>query len=187
MTRSHRCASTNESIGTIFSLDVGYLCFHLLRQLTKEQLVSVLPLLLNLLESQEVVVYTYAAVALDRILSMRTGGSKPPLYALPSLPSHCPYHQICRFSSTDVQRSRSGFYMSYSPKSVSRTVQSARRRSTCLCIVRVPFTPCVLCLINLLSRCCESYHRRETSARRGVRHCSAEAHRHPTQSRPKSE
>ncbi|KAI9448619.1 armadillo-type protein [Lactarius psammicola] len=44
-------------------------------QLTKEQLVSVLPLLLNRLESQEVVVYTYAAVALDRILSMRVGGS----------------------------------------------------------------------------------------------------------------
>ncbi|KAH9023317.1 Cse1-domain-containing protein [Lactarius hengduanensis] len=44
-------------------------------QLTKEQLVSVLPLLLNRLESQEVVVYTYAAVALDRILAMRLGGS----------------------------------------------------------------------------------------------------------------
>ncbi|KAI9431167.1 importin alpha re-exporter [Lactarius indigo] len=44
-------------------------------QLTKEQLVSVLPLLLNRLESQEVVVYTYAAVALDRILAMRVGGS----------------------------------------------------------------------------------------------------------------
>jgi hypothetical protein len=36
----------------------GYLCFILSRQLTKEQLVSVLPLLLNRLESQEVVVQT---------------------------------------------------------------------------------------------------------------------------------
>ena len=176
----------------VSSTRVRHLCLYLSRQLTKEQLVLVLPLPLSSLsrlesESQEVVVYTYAAVELDRILSMRTGGSKPPLYGLPSLPSHCPNHQICRFSSTDVQRSRSGFYMSYSPKSVSRTVQSARRRSTCLCIGRVPFTPCVLCLINLLPRCCESYHRRETSARRGVRHCSAEAHRHHTQSRPKSE
>ncbi|KAN0129953.1 Armadillo-type fold [Lactarius tabidus] len=44
-------------------------------QLTKEQLASVLLLLLNRLESQEVVVYTYAAVALDRILSMGAGGS----------------------------------------------------------------------------------------------------------------
>jgi exportin-2 (importin alpha re-exporter) len=56
-----------------------------LRQLTKEQLVSVLPLLLSRLESQEVVVYTYAAVALDRILSMRVGGSTTLMYALPTL------------------------------------------------------------------------------------------------------
>ncbi|KAN0129949.1 Cse1 domain containing protein [Lactarius tabidus] len=44
-------------------------------QFTKEHLVSVLPLLLNRLGSQEVVVYTRAAVALDCILSMRAGGS----------------------------------------------------------------------------------------------------------------
>ena len=70
----------------------------------KEQLVSVLPLLLNRLESQEVVVYTYAAVALDRILSMRTGGSMTPMYALLPL-SHGPVLIIkfCRFSSADVQ------------------------------------------------------------------------------------
>jgi exportin-2 (importin alpha re-exporter) len=35
----------------------------------------VLPLLLNRLNSDDVVVYTYAAVALDRILSMRVGDS----------------------------------------------------------------------------------------------------------------
>ncbi|KAI0248954.1 importin alpha re-exporter [Lactifluus subvellereus] len=55
-------------------------------QLTKEQLVSVLPLLSSRLESHDVVVYTYAAVALDRILSMRVGGST-----------------TLMFSSTDVQ------------------------------------------------------------------------------------
>ena len=34
-----------------------------------------LPLLLSRLDSRDVVVYTYAAVALDRILSMRVGDS----------------------------------------------------------------------------------------------------------------
>ena len=62
--------------------------FFFLRQLTKEQLVSVLPLLLNCLESQEVVVYTYAAVALDRILSMRVGGSTTLMYVFPTLSVH---------------------------------------------------------------------------------------------------
>ena len=47
-----------------------------------------LPLPLNRLESQEVVVYTYGAVMLDRILSMRTRGSMTPMYAFPP-PSHC--------------------------------------------------------------------------------------------------
>ena len=56
------------------STRVGCLSLYLPRQLTEEQLVLVLPLLLNRLESQEVVVYTYAAVGLDRILSMRTRG-----------------------------------------------------------------------------------------------------------------
>ena len=59
----------------------GDLCLYILQQLTKEQLVSVLPLQLNRLESQEVVVYMYAAVALDRILSMRTGGPITLMYA----------------------------------------------------------------------------------------------------------
>ena len=40
----------------VSSTRVGYLSPYLPRQLTKEQLVSVLPLLLNRLESQEVVV-----------------------------------------------------------------------------------------------------------------------------------
>jgi hypothetical protein len=73
------------------------------RQLTKEQLISVLPPLLNRLESQKVVVYTYAAVALDRILSMRAGGSTTLMCACSSFPLPSPCHQICRFSSADVQ------------------------------------------------------------------------------------
>jgi hypothetical protein len=40
----------------------------------------VLPLLLSRLDTQDVVVYTYAAVALDRILSMRMGGSTTLMY-----------------------------------------------------------------------------------------------------------
>ena len=59
----------------------GDLCPYISQQLTKEQLVSVLPLQLNRLESQDVVVYMYAAVALDRILSMRTGGPITLMYA----------------------------------------------------------------------------------------------------------
>ena len=41
---------------------------------------SVLPLLLSRLDSQDVVVYTYAAVALDRILSMHVGDSTISMY-----------------------------------------------------------------------------------------------------------
>jgi len=40
----------------------------------------VLPLLLSRLDSRDVVVYTYAAVALDRILSMRVGDSTILMY-----------------------------------------------------------------------------------------------------------
>ena len=53
---------------------------YVLGQLTKEQLVSVLPLLLSRLDSQDIVVHTYVAVALDRILSMRVGDSNILLY-----------------------------------------------------------------------------------------------------------
>ena len=65
-----------------------------------------LPLLLSRLDSQDVVVYTYAAVALDRILSMRVGDSTTLMCVfLASYPAS--YHPfslyLCRFSSTDVQ------------------------------------------------------------------------------------
>ena len=80
------------------STRVGHPSHCLPRQLRKEQLVSVLPLLLNRLGSQvKVVVYTYAAVALDRILYMRTGGSITPMYAFVLVIN------FCRFSSVDVQ------------------------------------------------------------------------------------
>lgn len=75
------------------------------QQLTKEQLVSVLPLLLNRLDSNDIVVYTYAAVALDRILSMRVGDSTVlmcvPLVKPGLLSFSLPYLQvfICRHST----------------------------------------------------------------------------------------
>ncbi|VDB88356.1 unnamed protein product [Peniophora sp. CBMAI 1063] len=49
-------------------------------QLTKEQLTSVLPLLGQHLSGDDVVVYTYAAVAIDRILAIRAPGSPTPLF-----------------------------------------------------------------------------------------------------------
>jgi exportin-2 (importin alpha re-exporter) len=74
------------------------------QQLTKEQLVSVLPLLLNRLDSSDVVVYTYAAVALDRILSMRVGDSTILMYAPRIKPTvFLSFYNVCRFSSADVQ------------------------------------------------------------------------------------
>jgi hypothetical protein len=57
----------------------------------------VLPLLLSRLDSQDVVVYTYAAVALDRILSMRVGDSTILMYVfLASYPASfiIPFHRI---------------------------------------------------------------------------------------------
>jgi exportin-2 (importin alpha re-exporter) len=76
---------------------------YLSRQFTKEQLVSVLPLLLNRLGSQEGMVYTHAAVALDHVLSMRAGGSTTLMYDYPLLFSPRLNLKICRFSSADVQ------------------------------------------------------------------------------------
>lgn len=42
-------------------------------QLTKEQLLTVFPLLVKHLESSNYVVYTYAAIAIERILFIRQG------------------------------------------------------------------------------------------------------------------
>lgn len=63
-----------------------------------------LPLLLSRLDSQDVVVYTYSAVALDRILSMRVGDSTTLMYASKPASFVLPFSSyLCRFSSTDVQ------------------------------------------------------------------------------------
>ena len=56
-----------------------------------------LPLLLSRIDSQDVVVYTYAAVALDRILSMHVGDSTILMYVF--LASYqasfgIPFHRI---------------------------------------------------------------------------------------------
>ena len=92
---------THSAIRLVFiilSITRIHLC---LRQLTKEQLVSVLPLLLSRLE---VVVYTCAAVALDRILSMRVGGSTTLVYTFVHPSRHLGLNpQVCMFSSADVQ------------------------------------------------------------------------------------
>jgi hypothetical protein len=148
----------------------------------------VLPLLLNRLESQEVVVHTYAAVALDRILSMRPGGSTTLMYACPLPPVASPSSSNCAGSHPRTcNRSRHSFSMSSSLRSASNKARSARQRTTFSCVVRVPFVPCVLVPDQCLSRCCESHHHGEAGSRRGVHYCSPEARRHPPQSRPKSE
>ena len=89
---------THSSIRLVFiilSITRIHLC---LRQLRKERLVSVLPLLLSRLELQQVVVYTYAAVALDRILSMRIGGSTRLMYAFAPPSRHLNLdRQVCGF------------------------------------------------------------------------------------------
>jgi hypothetical protein len=46
--------------------------------------------------------------------------------------------------------------LSSSSSSGSRTTQSARRRMTSLCVVRVPFALCILCLTNVFPRCCNN-------------------------------
>ncbi|KAI0262819.1 Cse1-domain-containing protein [Gloeopeniophorella convolvens] len=67
--------STAVSVRPVLQVDAIRYLYTFRNQLTKDQLNSVLPLLLTRLESTDVVVYTYAAVALDRILAMRVGNS----------------------------------------------------------------------------------------------------------------
>lgn len=108
-----------------------------------------------------------------------------PLYASPSLPSLRPHHQFCRFSSVDVQPFVPQLLdvLLAAQNSPEHTVEN----DFLSCVVRVPSAHCVLCLIGVLPRSCESFHHYETSARWGVRQRSVEARRHPTRSRPKSE
>ena len=133
-----------------------------------------LPLLLNRLESQEVVVYTYAAVVLDRILSMRTGGSMTPMYAFPPIASSSSSNFV---GSHPWTYDRSRLSMTSPPRSESRTARSAQNHFLMHCACA--FRALVLCLISRLSRCCKSYHRGEAGPCRGVRHCLAQTRRHP--------
>jgi exportin-2 (importin alpha re-exporter) len=92
---------------------------YLSRQFTKEHLVSVLPLLLNRLGSQEVVVYTRAAVALDCILSMRAGGSTTLTYDYPLLFSPRLTVKFAGSHPRTCSRSCRGLSMSSSPRSAA--------------------------------------------------------------------
>ena len=76
----------------------------------------------------------------------------------------CPLPPIVSPSSSNVVSSHPwtcncshpSCYMSYLPKSASRTFRSARQRTTFSCVVCMPFTPSVLCPISVPPRCCES-------------------------------
>jgi hypothetical protein len=184
--RSHGAAGRRDPVPIHFPLS-GALYFP--RQLTKEQLVSVLPLLLNCLETQEVVVYTYAAVALDRTLCMRGGGSTTLMYAcgLPLLPSPRPYRQFSGSHLRACSRSHHSLSMSSSSRSASRTARSARRRTASLGAVRAPFVLRMLVPDGCLSQVLRESSSRRSGACRRVRNRSAEARRHPPQSRPNLE
>ncbi|KAI0055486.1 Cse1-domain-containing protein [Artomyces pyxidatus] len=69
-----------QTVHPVLQVDAIKYLYTFRNQLTKEQLVSVLPLLTARLSSENTVVYTYAAVAIDRILSIRVGGSPIPMF-----------------------------------------------------------------------------------------------------------
>ncbi|TFK71152.1 importin alpha re-exporter [Pluteus cervinus] len=61
------------SIHAILQVDAIRFLYTFRNQLTKPQLLSVLPILVTHLDSNNYVVYTYAAITIDRILSIRQG------------------------------------------------------------------------------------------------------------------
>ncbi|KAI6026014.1 CAS/CSE protein [Pisolithus marmoratus] len=61
------------TVHPILQVDAIRFLFTFRNQLTKEQLLSVLPLLIKHLNSDNYVAYTYAAITIDRILSIKTG------------------------------------------------------------------------------------------------------------------
>ncbi|KAI0045803.1 importin alpha re-exporter [Auriscalpium vulgare] len=61
------------SVHPVLQVDAIRYLYIFRNQLTKDQLISVLPLLSQRLTSDDTVVYTYAAIAIDRILSIRVG------------------------------------------------------------------------------------------------------------------
>lgn len=153
-----------------------------------------IPLLLNCLESQEVVVYTYAAVALDRILSMRVGGSPTLMYALslclPPPPDDL-IVKFCRFSSADVQPFASQLLNVLLAKigiqpSPERTAENDFLMR-CACAAFFLLLSPSLCLREVFPRCCESHYHGEASTRRRIRQGFGEARQHPPQRRTKPE
>ncbi|KAJ7623365.1 CAS/CSE protein [Roridomyces roridus] len=63
------------SVHPILQVDAIRFLLSFRNQLTKDQLLSVLPLLVRHLTSQNYVTYTYAAITIDRILSIRREGA----------------------------------------------------------------------------------------------------------------
>jgi exportin-2 (importin alpha re-exporter) len=63
-----------SSVHQILQVDAIRFLHTFRNQLTKEQLLSVLPLLVQHLQSTSYVAYTYAAITIERILFIKQGG-----------------------------------------------------------------------------------------------------------------
>ncbi|SMN18045.1 similar to Saccharomyces cerevisiae YGL238W CSE1 Nuclear envelope protein that mediates the nuclear export of importin alpha (Srp1p) [Maudiozyma saulgeensis] len=68
---------TGNVANNILKVDAIKFIYMFRNQLSKNQLIEILPLLANFLTSDEYVVYTYAAVTIERILSIRESVSSP--------------------------------------------------------------------------------------------------------------
>lgn len=65
------------SVNPILTVDAIKYLYTFRNQLTKEQLVSVLPLLVQHLNSTNQVIYTYAAITIERILFIKNENRQP--------------------------------------------------------------------------------------------------------------
>lgn len=65
----------SNNVQPILKVDAIKYLYTFRNQLTKEQLQQTLPLLKNHLESSEYVVYSYAAITIERVLAIREGGA----------------------------------------------------------------------------------------------------------------
>ncbi|ODQ66714.1 Cse1-domain-containing protein [Nadsonia fulvescens var. elongata DSM 6958] len=70
----------DSSVCPILKVDAIKFIHTFRNQLTKEQLVDAFPRLSSLFSSDEYVIYTYAAVTVERILSIRKPGSSEPMF-----------------------------------------------------------------------------------------------------------
>lgn len=66
--------AATDSVHPILQVDAIKYLYTFRNQLTKEQLVSVLPVLVSHLESDNYVVYSYAAITIERILFVKQNG-----------------------------------------------------------------------------------------------------------------